>query len=61
MFWVVFWKVSLIVAVALFSVMAIAVTVGGAFDVRQLLRRLSDADDTTRAQPNDDAEPNRMP
>jgi len=40
MFWILLWKISFVVAVVLFAVMAVLTTIGGAFDIRKLLRRL---------------------
>lgn len=39
-FWIVLWKVVLIGGIALFAVLAIVVTIGGARDVAKLLRQL---------------------
>ena len=39
-FWIITWKLVLILTLAAFAVMAVFVTVGGAVDIRNLLRRL---------------------
>ena len=41
-FWILLWKACLIGAMAVFAVTAVAVTIGGAIDVRRLLQRLRD-------------------
>jgi len=50
-FWVNFWTWLFVGAVALFAVLAVVVTIGGAFDIRAMLRRLSDSakDDNRRS------------
>lgn len=40
--WIWLWKFVLIVSVGLFATMAVVVTIGGARDIRKLLRRLRD-------------------
>jgi len=44
-FWIVLWKVVLIAGVALFAALAVVVTIGGARDVRNLLRNLREQRD----------------
>ena len=46
-FWIWTWTICLVAAVAAFAVMAVLVSIGGAFDIRRLFRRLreSKADD----------------
>ncbi len=39
-YWILLWKVVLIVGVGLFAVLAVVVTIGGAADVRELFRTL---------------------
>jgi hypothetical protein len=41
-FWILLWKACLIGAIAVFAVTAVVVTIGGAVDVRRLLRKLRD-------------------
>ena len=41
-FWVVLWQVVLIAALGLFAALAIVVTIGGAVDIRRLLKTLRD-------------------
>ncbi len=41
-FWILLWKTCLIGALSIFAVTAVAVTIGGAADVRRLLRKLRD-------------------
>ena len=38
--WMLMWKIVLIGGVALFAVLAVAVSIGGFFDVRQLFKTL---------------------
>ena len=47
--WIALWKIVLILGIGGFSVMAVWVTIGGALDVRKLLRSL-------REEPAEDAE-----
>ena len=42
--WALFWTICLVLALATFSLMAIVVTIGGAVDIRRLLRRLERED-----------------
>lgn len=42
MSWMMLWKISLIVSIACFAVMAVIVSIGGALDVRRLFQRLRD-------------------
>lgn len=39
-FWIVLWKAVLIIGIGLFAALAVGVTIGGARDVRKLLRTL---------------------
>ena len=39
-YWILLWKFVLIVGVGLFAMLAVVVTIGGAFDIRKLLRTL---------------------
>jgi len=39
-FWIFLWKALLIVGVGMFAALALVVTIGGAFDIRQLFRTL---------------------
>ena len=39
-FWIMLWKACLIGSLAIFAVVSLIVTVGGAIDVRRLLRKL---------------------
>ena len=39
-FWIVLWKIVLLGTLAAFSIMAVLVTIGGAFDIVKLLKRL---------------------
>jgi hypothetical protein len=41
-FWILLWQVLLIVALGLFTALAIVVTIGGAIDIRRLLKTLRD-------------------
>ena len=41
-FWIVLWKVVLIVALLAFAAMSVVVTIGGASDLRKLVKRLSE-------------------
>ena len=40
MTWMLFWKICLLFALAAFAGMAVCVSIGGALDVRRMLRRL---------------------
>jgi hypothetical protein len=40
MFWIWLWQTTLVVTLGLFACMAVATTIGGARDVRRLLRSL---------------------
>jgi hypothetical protein len=40
--WELLWKVVLLATLAAFAAMAVLVTIGGARDIRRLLRRLGD-------------------
>ena len=42
-FWIVLWTVVFAAAMGSFVVLAVVVAIGGAFDVRQMLRALDDA------------------
>ncbi|MDC0935779.1 hypothetical protein OAS39_05800 [Pirellulales bacterium] len=44
-FWIFLWKLVLIGGVALFAALAVVVTIGGARDVRKLLRKLREQQD----------------
>jgi hypothetical protein len=39
-YWILFWQVLLIAAVAMFAGLAIAVTIGGLFDIRAMVRSI---------------------
>ena len=39
-YWIMLWKVVLIVGVGLFAALAIVVTIGGALDIRRLFKTL---------------------
>lgn len=39
-YWIMLWKAVFIIGIGLFSVLAVVVTIGGARDVRKLLRSL---------------------
>ena len=43
--WALLWKVSLVLSLLAFSIMAVVVTIGGAADIRRLLRRLRERTD----------------
>ncbi len=40
MSWMLLWKIVLLSSISCFAIMAVLVTIGGAFDVRKLFRRL---------------------
>lgn len=46
-FWILLWKIVFIVTIAVFLVMAVLVSWFGAGDIRRLLQRLQDDDETT--------------
>ncbi len=39
-YWVILWKVVLVVGVGLFAILAVVVTIGGAIDIRRLFKTL---------------------
>ncbi|HUT88802.1 MAG TPA: hypothetical protein VMY37_04860 [Thermoguttaceae bacterium] len=41
-FWVLLWKTTLVVGLAVFAGMAVWVTIGGARDIKRLLKRLDE-------------------
>lgn len=41
-FWILLWKIVLIGGVALFTALAVVVTIGGALDIRRLFQTLRD-------------------
>ncbi len=47
MTWILFWKIVLILALALFAVMAVLVAIFGALDIGKLLRALRHLEDET--------------
>jgi hypothetical protein len=49
-FWIITWKLVLLLTLAAFSVMTVCVTIGGAADVRSLLRRLRASDKDANEQ-----------
>jgi len=42
-FWIVLWKIVLIVAVVLFGLLAVVVTIGGAYDIKRLFARIAES------------------
>ena len=49
-YWILFWQVLLIAAVAVFAGLAVAVSIGGLFDIRAMLRSIAaHNDDDERA------------
>ncbi len=51
-FWIFLWKALLIVGVGMFAVLAIVVTIGGAFDVRRLFQTLREEHTQYMAEDN---------
>ena len=50
-FWIVLWKCVLIGGVGLFAALAVVVTIGGAYDIAKLLRKLkSQSEEETRIE-----------
>ena len=45
-FWPTFWMVIFISAIGFFALLSIVVTIGGAFDIRQMLRALREENPT---------------
>jgi hypothetical protein len=43
-FWVLFWKVCLVAALAVFACTAVLVSIGGAADIGRLIRRLREVE-----------------
>jgi hypothetical protein len=52
-FWIALWKWVLIAGVGLFAAMALLVTIGGAWDIRSLLRTLREQHAPPPAAPED--------
>ena len=42
MTWILLWKIVLLVSLLLFAAMAVVTTIGAAFDIRKLFRRLQE-------------------
>ena len=42
-FWIVLWKIVLVGGLILFGSMAVWVTIGGAFDIKRLFKRLAES------------------
>jgi len=51
-FWINFWTCVLIAALAFFAVLAVVVTIGGAFDIKKLFRSM----DAKHAEQDRDAD-----
>ncbi len=62
-FWMLLWKVLLIVGIGGFALMAVWVTIGGALDIRKLVRSLGDepGDDGEYSSPAESAEGSQRP
>lgn len=43
-FWIILWKAVFIIAVVIFCIMALWVSIGGYFDLKKLFRKLKDID-----------------
>ena len=55
--WTIFWKIVFIIGVGMFAILTVLVTVGGAIDVRKLIRRLkSEAKESQTSEPLSDEE-----
>lgn len=54
--WLAFWKLLLIGTVALFTILAIVVTIGGFADVRALFRSIDAQHRSSRKSEHDDGE-----
>lgn len=50
-FWILLWKLVLIGGIALFAALAVVVTIGGAADVRRLLRMLREQRNQRDSEP----------
>jgi hypothetical protein len=50
-FWIITWKAVLVLTLAAFAVMTVFVTMGGAVDIRDLLRRLQAAEEEREQVP----------
>jgi len=55
MTWVLLWKIVLIAALAGFAGLAIVTTIGGALDIRRMLRRLEARDGSDATEASDDS------
>lgn len=46
MTWMLLWKIVLLISLFLFAIVAVVTTIGGAFDIRKLFRRLREDEDS---------------
>jgi hypothetical protein len=53
-FWIALWELVFVVTIAVFLLMAVLVSWFGAGDIRRLLQRLQDDDETTEQLPPGD-------
>ena len=49
--WMLFWKIVLIAGILMFGIMAIWVTIWGAFDIKKLLQSLNTEHETETTEP----------
>ena len=54
-FWIILWKTVFFIGVGLFAVLAVAVTIGGFFDIRRLFRSLHERHADYRKQKANDS------
>ena len=50
--WMLLWKIVLIAGIVLFSIMAVWVTIWGAFDIKKLLQSLNTEHETGTTEPS---------
>jgi hypothetical protein len=52
--WMLLWKIVLITAMILFAVMAVWVTIWGAFDIKKMLQAINAEHETDATSPEED-------
>ena len=52
--WMLLWKIVLIVAIILFGIMAIWVTIWGAFDIKKMLQSIRREHETGATEPSEE-------
>ena len=55
--WSIFWKILFVIGVGTFAILSVLVIIGGASDIRNLIRQLKkEAEDSTASEPVSDEE-----